>query len=116
VVLNFIEFLNYTLNINVKGMGIPKDSFGSMMITNIGSLGFDNAFVPLAPYTRCPLIFALGKIHWAPYCTDEGEIKARKEVSMCVTFDHRVIDGARGAMVANLVHEYFNHPEKLEGE
>src|SRR5688572_14897121 len=41
-----ISFLSYTLNLNLRWAGVPRDPFGSVMITNIGSLGLDEAFVP----------------------------------------------------------------------
>src|SRR5947208_6936066 len=51
-VLKFISFLSYTLNMDLRWAGIPKDPFGSIMITNIGSLALDVGYVPLLPYAR----------------------------------------------------------------
>ena len=31
------------------------------MITNIGSLGLDTAYAPLVPFSRVPLLFAIGE-------------------------------------------------------
>lgn len=112
--LDLIAFLSYTLNLNIRGSNIPRDCFGSMMITNIGSLGFSSAFVPLAPYTRIPLILALGKTEKRPVCLEDGSIVAREEISLCFTFDHRVMDGARGAKLAAAIKKYFENPELLE--
>ncbi len=112
--LNLISFVSYTLNINIKGSNIPKDCFGSMMITNIGSLGFSSAFVPLAPYTRIPLILALGKTHLRPVCLEDGSIIAQEQVSLCFTFDHRVMDGARGAKMAKAIQYYMENPDLLD--
>jgi pyruvate/2-oxoglutarate dehydrogenase complex dihydrolipoamide acyltransferase (E2) component len=111
--LDLIGFINYGLNLNVKALGIPQDCFGSMMITNIGSLGFTQAFVPLSPYTRIPLILALGKTEMRPFVKPDGAIAAREEVSLCFTFDHRIMDGARGAQMARLIKRYMEHPELL---
>jgi pyruvate/2-oxoglutarate dehydrogenase complex dihydrolipoamide acyltransferase (E2) component len=41
--LRIIGFLTYTLNLRLPGM--PRDPFGSLMITNVGSLGIDTAYV-----------------------------------------------------------------------
>lgn len=114
IVLDFISFINYSLNINFKPLGVPVDAFGGLMITNIGSLGFDSAFVPIAPYTRIPMIIALGKIKWNPVCNDRGEIVAKRQVSLCITFDHRVIDGARGSIVAKSLDKYFENPQLID--
>lgn len=113
-VLGLIAFVSYTLNINIKGSNIPRDCFGSMMITNIGSLGFSSAFVPLAPYTRIPLILALGKTEWRPTCLEDGSIISQQQISLCFTFDHRLIDGARGAKMAYAIRKYLENPDLLD--
>ncbi len=61
VLLLIQEFFQFTLNISVPVLGMPKDRFGSAMITNIGALGIENAFIPLSPYSRCPLLIGVGK-------------------------------------------------------
>jgi hypothetical protein len=38
-VLRVLSFLSYTLNLDLRRFGIASDPFGSLMITNIGSLG-----------------------------------------------------------------------------
>jgi len=113
-VLNTIAFISYTLNINIKGSNIPRDCFGSMMITNIGSLGFSSAFVPLAPYTRISMILALGKTEWRPVCREDGSVTSQQQVSLCFTFDHRVMDGAQGAKVSWWIKKYFANPNLLD--
>ncbi|HXH29647.1 MAG TPA: 2-oxo acid dehydrogenase subunit E2 [Bacteriovoracaceae bacterium] len=112
-VLDLIGFVSYSLNINIKGSGVPRDCFGSMMITNIGSLGFSQAFVPLSPYSRVPLVLALGKIQKVPVVLPDGTLAAQDQVGLCFTFDHRIMDGARGAKMSKLIEHYFLHPELL---
>lgn len=113
-VLDVIGFVSYSLNINIKGSGIPKDCFGSMMITNIGSLGFSQAFVPLSPYSYTPLILALGKASPTPVAKEDGSIVVEKHVSLCFTFDHRIMDGARGAKMSALISKYMEYPDLLD--
>lgn len=113
--LDVIGFISYSLNINIKGSGVPQDCFGSMMITNIGSLGFSQAFVPLSPYSRIPLILALGKTELRPVAKADGSIVAEEQVSLCFTFDHRIMDGARGAKMSYLIKKYMQNPDLLDG-
>lgn len=112
--LDFIGFVSYSLNINIKGAGVPQDCFGSMMITNIGSLGFSEAFVPLSPYSRIPLILALGKTELRPVSRPDGSVVSEEQVSLCFTFDHRIMDGARGAKMSYLIKKYMKNPDLLE--
>jgi pyruvate dehydrogenase E2 component (dihydrolipoamide acetyltransferase) len=90
-------------------MGIPSDPFGSIMITNIGSLGLQEAFVPLVPYSRVPLLVAMGAVEDAPVVED-GAIVPGKTMRVCATFDHRVLDGAHAAVMARTLRAWMENP------
>ena len=111
-VLDFIGFVFYSCNLHLKGLGVPKDAFGSMMLTNIGSLGFESAFVPLPPYSKVPFVVALGKVV-DRVCAENGQAVVRRRISLCCTFDHRIIDGAHGAVMAEKIRHYFANPSEL---
>jgi len=76
-VLTLIGFLAYTLNLNLKWAGVPNDAFGSVMVTNIGVLGLEEAYVPLVPYSRVPLLIAMGAVKDDVVIVD-GEVKVEK--------------------------------------
>ena len=61
-VMRLLSFLNYGLNLDLRWAGIPRDPFGGAMVTNIGSLGLEAAYVPLVPFSRVPLLVAVGAI------------------------------------------------------
>ena len=114
-VLNLISFFSYTLNLNLKWAGVPQDAFGSIMITNVGSLGLDLAFAPLVPYTRVPIVLAVGAVHEAPVVSGE-RVVVGKVMRLSVTFDHRFIDGAHAAKMAALLRSFIERPfEHFEG-
>ncbi len=102
-------FLLYTLNLDLRWAGLPKDGFGSVMITNIGSLGLDQAYVPLVPYSRVPLLVAMGAIHDAPV-VEEGAVTAGKVMKLNATFDHRLLDGMHAAIMVRTLREFFERP------
>src|SRR5207244_3924073 len=54
-ILDIMSFFSFELNLDLRWAGIPSDPFGSVMITNVGSLGLDIAYVPLVPYAKVPL-------------------------------------------------------------
>ena len=114
-ILDFISFINYSLNIWIPAFGNPKDSFGSIMITNVGSLGIKNAFTPLIHYSRIPMLLSLGAIEDVPFVKD-GEVSIRKEMVLCVTFDHRIIDGVHAAKMAKTLTTIFENPRLIEKE
>jgi pyruvate dehydrogenase E2 component (dihydrolipoamide acetyltransferase) len=117
-VLRVISFLSYTLNLDLSKVGIPKDPFGSLMITNIGSLGLDMAYVPLVPYSRVPILIAVGAVKEVPL-VENGQIKVGKVMKINATFDHRIIDGFHASVMARVMRQWMEHPyenfDKLDG-
>lgn len=108
--LNFISWLMYGLNLDLRFLGVPKDPFGSIMITNVGSLGIDMAWAPLVPYSRVPALLTVGGVTDKALVID-GKIEARKVLPIGVTFDHRLIDGVHAAQMAKDFKRCFAEPE-----
>jgi pyruvate/2-oxoglutarate dehydrogenase complex dihydrolipoamide acyltransferase (E2) component len=115
--LKTLSFLTHDLNLDLTFAGVPKDPFGSIMVTNIGSLGLDVAFVPLVPYSGVPILIALGAVKEQPV-VDDGALAVGKVMNVCATFDHRCIDGMHAAMLSNVVRQHlespFEHYDPLE--
>lgn len=107
-VLRLIAFLSYTLNLRLPGM--PRDPFGSLMITNIGSLGLDVAYVPLVPYSRVPIILAMGAVREVPV-VDKGRVIPGQVMKINATFDHRFIDGYHAAVMSRTLRTWLEEPE-----
>lgn len=112
--LKILSFLLYDLNLDLRWAGIPKDGFGSVMVTNIGSLGLEQAYAPLVPWSRVPMIVAAGAVTDEPVVQD-GQVVPGKIIRLCVTFDHRFIDGAHAATLARRMREIFADPEAAFG-
>ncbi len=108
-VLRMISFLSYTLNLDLSGLGIPRDPFGSIMITNIGSLGLDTAYVPLVPYSRVPILIATGAVKDVPV-VEHGQIAPGKIMRVNATFDHRFIDGFHASVMSRILRQWIEHP------
>jgi pyruvate dehydrogenase E2 component (dihydrolipoamide acetyltransferase) len=108
-ILRVIGFLSYTLNWDLRAFGIPQDPFGSMMITNIGTLGLDVAYVPLVPYSRVPILLALGAVKEQPIA-ENGKLTVGKIMKVNATFDHRFIDGFHAAAMSRILREWMEHP------
>lgn len=107
--LDLSSFIMYSLNLWHPALGAPRDAFGSVMITNIGALGLDMAFVPIAPYTRIPLIFAIGALKEKPVLKD-GAVVPGRVLTLCATFDHRIIDGMHGSHMVKALRRIFANP------
>jgi pyruvate/2-oxoglutarate dehydrogenase complex dihydrolipoamide acyltransferase (E2) component len=113
-----LQFLMSKLNIWSPLFGVPRNAFGSIMITNVGSLGLDFALPALFPPAGVPMIIAVGAIYDAPVFekNEDGTVKVRleKHLKLCGAFDHRYLDGLHGSKVAMDIREFFREPEMLD--
>lgn len=108
-IINTLGFLLYTLNLDLRFLGVPQDAFGSVMVTNIGSLGLEEAYVPLVPYSRVPLLIAMGEVCRSPIVRDE-EIVIEDTMRVFCTFDHRILDGSHAAKMSKTLRAWFEDP------
>jgi pyruvate dehydrogenase E2 component (dihydrolipoamide acetyltransferase) len=76
---------------------------GVFTITNLGAFGID-AFTPIINFPESAIL-GLGAIRREPVVLDDGQIVARHQWSLNLTFDHRAIDGAPAA---RFVQELMN--------
>ena len=107
--LSFAGFFQFALNLWSPLLGTPKDPLGSVMISSVGMLGIDLAFAPLVPYSRVPMVIAVGAVK-DRVVAEAGLPVVRPMVSLGVTFDHRLIDGVHAAAMAKIVKEAFENP------
>ena len=60
VMLRLIEFCQYELNLNLSSLGVPRDPFGSAMVTSLGMKGVEMAYAPFFPQARAPMLILVG--------------------------------------------------------
>ncbi len=94
----------------------PGELRGSTFtITNIGGIGGEYA-TPILNYPEAGIL-AVGEIKRKPrVVTDEDgteSIEPRSVLTLSLSFDHRLIDGAVGASFTNEVMTYLENPELL---
>ncbi len=111
--LSFSSWLIYGLKLNLSWLGVPSDPFGSVMITNVGSLGIDYAWPPLVPYSRVPLLITICAVQRKPVVCENDEIKARDILPLTFTFDHRFVDGIHTSHMAKALRDIFADPNKF---
>ena len=79
-------------------------------ISNFGSFGGTYA-TPIINYPDVAIL-GTGKISDRPWVKD-GQIVIRKIISLSLTFDHRVIDGAEAAQFLNKIIGYLEDPDSI---
>ena len=109
-ILNFMSFLNYSLNLWSPKLGTPRDSLGSAMVTSVGAMGVEYGFAPLVPYARCPMVMAVGKIT-EKAVVENGVIVVKSMLPISVTLDHRHVDGFGASKMLNGFLNFLKQPQ-----
>lgn len=99
--------------ISLPGVGLDSNSFGSYVVSNIGTVGLDTGFGSLLPSSNVSLVFILGSISKKPAVIND-EIVPRRIMLLSATLDHRVVDGSHGGKLFRAIKQMVRNPEILE--
>src|SRR5713226_9698233 len=91
------------------GLKLEDVSGGTFTVTNLGTWGVD-AFTPILNLGETGIL-GVGRIVEKP-AVFRGEISRRSMLTLSLTFDQRVIDGAPAASFLQSVIEIFNYGER----
>lgn len=108
-ILRMTVFLEYQLNLDLTRLGVPRDPFGSGMVTSVGMLGITEAFGPIPPFSGVTMLVALGRVEDRPVAI-EGRVVVRPIMRITATFDHRFIDGFQGGRLGNTFRRLMADP------
>ncbi len=81
---------------------------GSFSISNLGMMGIDNFDAVINPPQGAILAVGAGKKR--PVVLDDGSLSVATVMSVTMSVDHRVIDGALGAELLNVIVNYLENP------
>jgi len=109
--LRAASFVTYDLGIDLSAYGVPYDSFGSAMVTNVGSFGLTVGLPPLLPMSRCPILVLVGEVQERPVARD-GAVVVRPVLPIGVTFDHRLLDGFHAGVLAKEFRRVLENPRE----
>jgi len=108
-----IRWAVYEAGINLRFSGLHEDMFGSVVITNIGTLGLHTGYAALLPASNVPFVLAVGRIQRKPVVIDE-QIVIRSMLPLSGTFDHRLADGHQVGVLAQGVKDRLLSPAELD--
>jgi len=106
-----------TLSIEMKDLAsrarnrrLAPDEYqgGSFAISNLGMFGIDNFDAVINPPHGG--ILAVGAGVRKPVVNDAGELDVATVMSVTLSLDHRVIDGALGAELMTAIHDLLENP------
>jgi pyruvate dehydrogenase E2 component (dihydrolipoamide acetyltransferase) len=99
--------------LGVAALGQPGFPLGSAFVSNVGTLGLDEAFLAPLPFARVPLYLAIGAVRETPAVVD-GTVVAQPQVVLVATADHRLVDGSHAGRVTTLLRRLLAEPSLLD--
>ncbi len=108
--MRLVSYLTYDLDLDLSRFGIVKDEFGTAMVSNVGTFGIRAAFGPIVPFSRTPMVVLMGKVE-DRVVAEHGRPVVRPMMTLCVTLDHRFMDGYHGGEMARICCEFLRNPE-----
>ncbi|MBM75281.1 MAG: hypothetical protein CMK59_07755 [Proteobacteria bacterium] len=107
-----LRWLVYEAGFKFKGIGLSRNLFGSVLISNIGALGLEYGFPALMPASNLSFVMCIGRVQEKAKVID-GKVMAIPVLPVAGTFDHRVVDGAHIGKLAHGMRHYFANPYEL---
>jgi pyruvate dehydrogenase E2 component (dihydrolipoamide acetyltransferase) len=93
-----------------RKLSASEQQGGTFTVTSLGSFGID-AFTPIINYPECAIL-GVGRIRRCPVVVDD-QIVIRDQVTLSLTFDHRITDGAPAARFLRTLSEAVENPREL---
>lgn len=112
-VFRLLKWITVDMGFEIKALGLSANSFGSFVVSDIGSHGLTTGMTALMPAAKIPAVIVLGKIEDKPVVRN-GEIVIRTILPLTGTFDHRIVDGAQIGKLARGIKRNFRKPEWLD--
>jgi pyruvate/2-oxoglutarate dehydrogenase complex dihydrolipoamide acyltransferase (E2) component len=109
----FLKWVTVDLGFEIKKLGLSANSFGSFVVSDIGSFGLNTGMTSLMPAAKVPAVIVLGKIEEKPVVR-KGQIEIRTMLPLTGTFDHRIVDGLQIGKLARGIKRNFRKPEWLD--
>ncbi len=94
-------------------LGQQGSPLGAVFISNVAPLGIEEVFLAPVPFARAHIYLSLGTVTERPVVR-EGRVVAARQLTLCVTGDHRIVDGAQCGVFLAALQELLAHPDRLD--
>ena len=92
-----------------QGTLSPQEySGGTFAISNMGMMGVTSFVAIIQPPQSA--VLAVGAVQKRPVVTDDDQIVVRQMMTATLSADHRIVDGAEGAMFLNEIKDLLENP------
>lgn len=86
---------------------------GSVFISNVAPLGVEEVFLAPVPFARAHVYISLGTVSERPVVRD-GAVVPVRQFTLCLTGDHRIVDGVQCAIYFARLLELLADPAVLD--
>ena len=93
-----------------RTLGLDEMEGSTFTTSNLGMLGIDDFTAIINPPNAC--ILAIGGIRDVPVVKN-GEVVPGKRMTVTLSCDHRIVDGATGARFLATVKQYLEEPTTM---
>ena len=93
--------------------GQPGFPLGTAFVSNVGTVGLDEAFLAPLPFARTPVYLAVGAQRERALVID-GEIVVRPTVVLVATADHRLGDGSHAGEMVDGMKRLIADPSLMD--
>jgi pyruvate/2-oxoglutarate dehydrogenase complex dihydrolipoamide acyltransferase (E2) component len=112
-IFRIIRRITIDWGINIPFLGLSSESFGSFVVTNIGSIGLETGYPALFPTSNVAFVFVMGGVSKKPFVVND-QILIRRVMSLSVALDHRVVDAIHGGQLFKYIKRALRNPAVLE--
>jgi pyruvate dehydrogenase E2 component (dihydrolipoamide acetyltransferase) len=114
-IFNLYRKITISWGISLPGINLSANSFGSYVVSNIGTVGLDTGYGSLLPASNISFVLIMGTINKKPVVIND-EVVVRRIMKLSATLDHRVVDASHGGSLFRGIKYYAKNPELLDGE
>jgi pyruvate/2-oxoglutarate dehydrogenase complex dihydrolipoamide acyltransferase (E2) component len=114
IVVKFADFYVNRMNRDLSAWGLPKDPFGSAMVTSVGMFGVEEGYGPIIPVSRLPLFALVTEVRDRPW-VEGDKVVVRPVMKVMITMDHRIMDGYKGGQFGAEGRRIAEDPENVFG-
>ena len=98
---------------SIPFIGLNPHSFGSFMLSNIGTLGLDIGFPALFPIANVSFVMIMGGVQSKPWVVN-NQVVPRRIITLGAALDHRVVDASHAGKLFKYLKFAVKNPEILE--
>ena len=116
--ISFIAtYIASTVGISIPPLNLRNDTFGHVVLSNVGTLGYNSAFAPLCPLVHQMSLICTGKIEKRVIVETKDGVDTMKVASMMTavgTGDHRYGDAAVFTPFFKVIRDYIEDPANFD--